>query len=326
MEDVAARASVSRALVSIVFRGVPGASEQTRQRVLTAAAELGYETDRRASRLGRSRTRMIGVVFDFSGDFHAHVIDGLYRSADEHDYEVVLSPATPHRSERQAIASVLGERCEGIVLIGPRIASTEIADLSRRMATVVLLRQVRAAGVDSIRTDDQAGLDLLVDHLAGLGHREIRYVDGGEAAGASPRRTAYRRAMARLGLTPQTLAGGMDEEAGAVAAELLLGEASVSLPSAIVAFNDRCALGILHRLRGAGLHLPGDLSLTGFDDIAAAGYRHNALTTVHQDTTALGALAMDRLRARIEDDGAPGTRLLVPPRLVHRKTTAAPPL
>ena len=91
MEDVAARAGVSRALVSIVFRQVPGASESTRRHVLAAAEELGYQPDRRASRLGRSRTRMLGVVFGLGHDFHAEVVDGIYAAAGDHGYEVVLS-------------------------------------------------------------------------------------------------------------------------------------------------------------------------------------------------------------------------------------------
>ena len=97
MEDVAARAGVSRALVSIVFRGVPGASEETRARVLAAARELDYRPDTRASRLGRGRTRMLGVTFAVGHAFHGEVLTSLYAEADRAGYEVVLSGVTPDR-------------------------------------------------------------------------------------------------------------------------------------------------------------------------------------------------------------------------------------
>lgn len=173
MEDVAARAGVSRALVSIVFRNVPGASDRTRGRVLSAAADLGYQPDRRASRLGRTRSRTVGVVFGFGGDFHSEVIDGIYAAADETDYEVVLSATTARRRESAAVQAVLAERCEAVVLVGPQLATSEIAALAERMPTVVLLRPVRLGAVDVVRTDEKVGMRLLVEHLSGLGHRRI---------------------------------------------------------------------------------------------------------------------------------------------------------
>lgn len=324
MEDVAARAGVSRALVSIVFRGVPGASASTRQRVLAAAAELGYEPDRRASRLGRSRTRMVGVVFSFGGDFHAQVIDGIYAAADEHGYEVVLSAATTRRSESAAVRAVLAERCEGVILIGPQLPTRQIAELAARVPTVVLLRHLRLTTVDAVRTDEKAAMTLLVDHLAGLGHERILHLDGGPAAGAAQRRRAYHAGMASHSLTAETLAGGLTEEAGARAADTLLQRTPSSRPSAIAAFNDRCALGVLHRLRGSSLHVPMDLSLTGFDDIPAAGYRHIDLTTIRQDADQLGHHAIQRLRGRLDDNHEPTPPCHIPPRLIIRRTTAPP--
>src|SRR3954454_15912845 len=103
MADVATRAGVSRALVSIVFRQVPGASESTRRRVLAAADELGYQPDVRASRLGRARTRMLGVVFALRNDFHVEVVDKIYSACRAHGYEVVLSGVSLRRSEDEAV-------------------------------------------------------------------------------------------------------------------------------------------------------------------------------------------------------------------------------
>ena len=325
MEDVALRAGVSRALVSIVFRNVPGAGEQTRARVLAAAAELGYQPDRRASRLGRSRTRMVGVVFAFEGDFHAEVIDGIYAAAEEHGYEVVLSAATARRGERVAAQAVLAERCEGIILIGPQPRTAQIAELAERVPTVVLLRQLRLLSVDVVRTDEHVGMSLLIDHFVGLGHKRILHLDGGRAAGAAQRRTAYTTAMRRHGLDPDTVSGGLDEGAGATGADRILARPESELPTAIAAFNDRSALGVLSRFQASGLAVPDEMSLSGYDDIRAAGYSHIRLTTVRQDARELGRQAMQRVRGRLDDRADPGPTCLVTPALVVRQTTAPPP-
>jgi|SRR4051794_30258133 len=324
MENVAARAGVSRALVSIVFRGVPGASESTRRRVLAAADELGYQPDVRASRLGRSRTRMLGVVFALGHDFHAEVVDGIYAAAGGHGYEVVLSGVSPRRGEPEAVRAVLAERCEAVVLVGSRLPSGEIGSLARRLPTVSVLRQLRAPAVDIVRTDEATGLERLVDHLHGLGHERIVHLDGGSAPGAALRRRAYLSAMGRRGLEPASSAGGLTEESGAGAADQLLACRPDRRPTAVAAFNDRCALGLLHTLVRRGCRVPEEMSVAGFDDIAAAGYAHISLTTVRQDTDRIGQLAVDRLRLRLEEGAAPSAAEVVPATLVVRGTTAAP--
>jgi DNA-binding LacI/PurR family transcriptional regulator len=108
------------------------------------------------------------------------------------------------------------------------------------------------------------------------------------------------------------------------AADALLQRAAGSRPTAVAAFNDRCALGVLHRLRGSGLRVPEDLSLTGFDDIPAAAYRHIDLTTIRQDTDHIGHHAIQRLRDRLDHDQPPTSPYLVPPSLIIRSSTAPP--
>ncbi len=153
MEDVAARAGVSRALVSIVFRGVTGASDATRERVLAAARELDYRPDTRASRLGRTRTRMVGVTFSVGAAFHGDLIQSLYTHADAAGYEVVLSGVTPDRSESAAVETLLAERCESIVVLGSALGAAELGRLAGRLPVVSVLRAVRGE-VDVVRTDD----------------------------------------------------------------------------------------------------------------------------------------------------------------------------
>ncbi|EWT02194.1 LacI family transcriptional regulator [Intrasporangium oryzae NRRL B-24470] len=325
MEDVAARAGVSRALVSIVFRGAPGAAESTRQRVLAAARELDYQPDTRASRLGRSRTRTrtLGVVFGVGHDFHGDVIDAIYASAGPADYEVVLSGVTRHRSEDVAVRTLLAEKCEALLLLGSGLPAKEMVRLAVTVPVVSLLRPVRAAGVDVVRTDDAGGLAQAVAHLGELGHRRIAHLDGGRNAGAAERRRGFRTAVRRLGVEAEgvELAGGLTEEDGAAAALELLALPGPR-PTAVTAFNDRCALGVMDVVRRHGVRVPEDLSVVGFDDIEQAAYRHVSLTTIRQDVEALGAAAIERVRARL-DAGDESTRdVVVPPTLVARESTA----
>jgi DNA-binding LacI/PurR family transcriptional regulator len=324
MEEVAARAGVSRALVSIVFRDVPGASEQTRARVLAAARELDYRPDTRASRLGRGRTRMIGVTFAVGHAFHGEVLSCLYVEADRAGYEVVLSGVTPDRPDANAVDSLLAERCEALLLLGSGLPTAAMCRLAARMPVVSLLRPVRGEPVGVVRTDDALGLRLAVAHLRGLGHQRIALLDGGSAAGAGERRQGYRRGMrANPALAELVLRGGLTELEGAEAADAFL--ALSDRPTAVAAFNDRCALGFIDVVRQAGLRVPEDVSVVGFDDIAQAAYPHVALTTVRQDPDRLGAAAVHWVTSRLQDDAAEAdsrAAVIIEPELVIRRSTA----
>ncbi len=265
---------------------------------------------------------MLGVVFGLGHDFHAEVIDGIYAAAGEHGYEVVLSGVSANRTEAEAVRAVLAERCEAVVLVGPQLSARDIAALAGRLPTVCVLRQLRASAVDVVRTDEAAGLEQVIDHLHDLGHERILYLDGGSVPGAAPRRRGYLSAMHRWQLEPATMPGGLTEESGARAADQIVQRSARRRPTAVAAFNDRCALGLMNTLIRRGLRVPEDISIVGFDDIAAAGYAHVGLTTVRQDTELLGQLAVDRLRHRLEDNAAPSPPGTVPATLMVRDTTA----
>jgi DNA-binding LacI/PurR family transcriptional regulator len=321
MEDVAAAAGVSRALVSIVFRDVPGASEQTRARVRAAASELGYRLDHRARLLGRSRTGLVGVTFGVRHSFHADLVEALYAAAATLGYDLVLSGVTPGRGEATAVEALLSYRCEALVLLGPTLRAADLASLVAARPAVVVARRVRAPGIDVVRTDDAAGAALAVEHLLELGHRRIGYVDGGTAPGAVERRRGFRTTMRRAGLDDGlVLPGGLTEADGVAAAERLL--TGPSLPSAVAVFNDRCAFGVLSTLRAVGRTVPGDLSLVGFDDDRLASLPHVDLTTVRQDRDELARLAMTRVAARLDGGDPAPADLVAAPRLVVRGTTA----
>ncbi|MEV4347883.1 LacI family DNA-binding transcriptional regulator [Actinoplanes sp. NPDC049596] len=323
LSDVATRAGVSKSLVSLVMRDEPGPSAETRQRVLTAADELGYHPDSRARLLRSGRSRLLGVVFGIQHAFHVDLVTALYSAARDSGYELALSAVTPDRDEAEATASLLADRCEALIMCGPVTPATGLARLATRLPTVVLARDAR--GADVIRTADAEGLHQAVDHLTGLGHRRIAHIDGGRAPGAAERRRGYRDAMAAHGLGDhvQVVGGGLTEEEGATAARALVRQRTP--PTAITVFNDRSATGVLDVLARAGRKVPEDISVVGYDDSNLARLAHVDLTTVAQDVTTMTKLAVARAVDRI--DGAEVTRRaqIVPPHLVIRSTTGPAP-
>ncbi|NIZ90462.1 LacI family DNA-binding transcriptional regulator [Kineococcus rubinsiae] len=324
--DVAALAGVSRALVSIVLRGVPGASPANREKVLRAAAELDYHPDQRARLLGAARSRTLGVVHDLRRAYQGEVVEALYASvldgaAGGDGWRLVLEPTGSRRPEAVALQALLDQRCEAVVLVGPTSAKAQLASLAARVPVVVLTRAVRGLDVDVVRTDDEAGARLATEHLLALGHTRIAHLHGGRAPGAAERRAGYGAALRRAGLAPELVAGGPTESDGESAAPRLLRPGG---PTAVLAFNDACAVGLLAAARAGGAAVPRDLSIVGFDDSAAAALSAVALTTVGQDAAALAAHAVRRAVARAEDPRLPASETVVPPHLVARRTSAAP--
>ena len=320
MADVAERAGVSRALVSIVFRGVPGASPENRERVMRAAAELDYHPDQRARLLGSKSSRTVGVLFGLHREFHGELVEAMYRSVEGSGYDLALGAWAPSRDERRAVRSLVEQRCEALVLLGPTLSSAEIHDLAARVPGVVLARALRSREVDVVRTDDFAGGRLAVEHLAGLGHRVIAHVDGQRAPGAAERRRGYRTAMQELGLEGgmRIVPGGLAEEHGEQAAAAVLPGGKVT---GVTVFNDRCAAGLLSQARSRGVRVPEDLSLVGYDDSHLAGLSSVALTTVAQDTSILAGRAVELALSRAADPDRKTTEVVVPPTLVVRETT-----
>lgn len=323
LHDVAERAGVSRALVSIVMRDAPGASAATRVRVRQAADDLGYRPDPRARMLRAQRSKLLGVVFTAGQEFHADLVDGVYCAAEPLGYDVLISCVTAHHDERRAVRTLLDDRCEALILIGSEQSSRQLVEVGERLPVVVLARKV--GKVDSVRSDDALGAALAVDHLAGLGHRSLTYLDGGRAPGAAERRNGVRRTAAASGLPTTFLTGGLTEREGAAAGTAML-ETGDPLPTAVFAFNDRCALGLIDVLIRAGVRVPDDVSVVGFDDSPLAGLAHVDLTTIGQDGARLAELAVVRAVGRIDDPARTVIDEVCEPRLVVRGSTAPRPV
>jgi DNA-binding LacI/PurR family transcriptional regulator len=326
LADVAARAGVSTALVSIVMRGVKGAGDATRERVLKAAQEIGYRPDARARLLRSNRSQLLGVQFSLQQPFHSDLLEGIYAAAEPAGYQIALSAVAASRSEQRAVEGLLADRCEALILLGPQLPVARLVELAEQLPVISVARRLRspAAGIGVVRTADDDGARQAVDHLVALGHRDIVHIDGGKAPGASDRRRGYRTAMNRHGLADhiRILPGGLTDEHGAVAARALL-DARPS-PSAVLAFNDRCAVGVLDVFLRSGVTVPADISVIGFDDSHLARLSHVNLTTVGQEVPRLAELAVGQAIERLEGKRDPGAETVIPPSLVVRGTTAAP--
>jgi DNA-binding LacI/PurR family transcriptional regulator len=208
-----------------------------------------------------------------------------------------------------------------LILIGSGLPIRDLVDVDSHLPVVALAR--KATKVDSVRSDDAFGAALAVGHLGGLGHRALVHLDGGRAPGAAERRNGFRNAGTAAGIATTILGGGLTEREGAGAGAALLA-ASDPLPTAVFAFNDRCALGLLDVLIRAGVRVPDDVSVVGFDDSPLAGLAHVDLTTIGQDSARLADLAVARAVERIEGPVSKAIDAVCEPRLVVRGSTAAP--
>ncbi|MFC7327286.1 LacI family DNA-binding transcriptional regulator [Marinactinospora rubrisoli] len=329
MADVAAKAGVSRALVSVVFRNQPGASGATRDRVLRVADEIGYRPDSAARLLARGRSRTLGVLFSAHQTFHADLVEGIYPEAERLGYDVLLSATVQGRGERKAVEALLAHRCEGVILLGPDTDLAELGALGERTVAVSVGRPMPGARVDSVHTAEGKGVRQAMDHLAELGHRRIVHVDGGRGPGSAARRRAYRAAMRRHGLESElrVIPGRHTEESGIETGRLLLAERErgLRLPTAVLAGNDRCALGLLMALTRGGVEVPRDMSVVGYDDSHLSHLMPVGLTTVRQDARLMAERAVRFAVERLEDPELPPREAVLDPKLVVRGTSGPVP-
>ncbi len=330
MADVAARAGVSRTLVSFILDGKPGASDATRQRVMAIADEIGYRPDSAARLLALGRSRTLGVLTDVRQLFQAELVTEIYPAAESCGHEVLLSANLTDREESVPIEALLSHRCGCLILLGPGSDTAYLRTLATRVPVVVVGRRLpvdsegAGSNLATVRTNDAKGMREAVHYLVELGHRDIHHVDGGDDPGSADRRRAYRAAMRSHGLTQhaKVIAGAHNEQAGAAAARVMLAEPE--LPTAVLAGNDRCALGLLDVFTRAGVDVPGQLSLIGYDDSRLSDNPRIDLTTVHQDAAGLARYAVRLAVEMLEEKRIGPEDVVLEPKLVVRGTTAKP--
>lgn len=329
--DVALRSGVSTATVSRVLSGVGGARPVTRERVLAAARELDYRPSGVARALKLRTTRTIGLlVTDIGNPFFPQIVRAVEDEAHRRGYGLVLCNAgdDPDR-ELASLDLLVDRRVDGLIVASARATRRHSGRLASVPMPVVLVNaDAPAAGLPAIGTAHRHGARAAAEHLLALGHRRLGHVTAphDRAAAATARRLGVTDAMRAAGLDPASLAlvEGDEHVAGGTRAMTELLDRPEP-PTGVVCYNDLTAIGALRAVELAGLRVPEDLSVVGFDDIEMAAWTHPPLTTVRQRTEEQARWAVDRLAAAIlGDESIPAAKRLEPT-LVVRASTGPPP-
>lgn len=332
INDVARRAGVSKSLVSLVMRNSPQVRPARREAVLKAARELGYRPNTVARSLVEGRTRTVGVVVsDLRNPWYVDILDGFRRVLRADGFRVLIGGGQiEHRVDPTVAEAFLDLRVEGLCVVGTLPYDEGLAEAMKSVPAVVASsHSYELPYVDSVVNDDEAGSRQATEHLIGLGHRRIAHIGGGSDGVAEARRRGYEQAMREHGLADQVRIEwcDYDEESGnAAARRLLLSDAD--RPTAIVALNDLACVGALSAADEAGLVVPTDLSLVGYDNTNLAALSHLSLSSVDPHSEGIGQLAARRVLTRIAAGAdvaeEPGQRDLIAPNLVVRTSTARP--
>ena len=325
IREVARAAGVSTATVSRVFSNSPLVSPETAQRVMDHAARLDYWPNSAARSLSTRCNQTFGVMLpDLFGEFYSDLMRGLDREAGLHGYKILLSSSHSNSNDVLAASRVMLGRIDGLILLAPDEESIETVERVRRRLPVVLLNpRAPVAGCHSVGIANYAGARLAVQHLLDLGHRRLAFIAGPEGNGdAEERLRGFRDALGEGGLDPDqalVLPGDFREMTGMEACAPIL-EAAVR-PTAVFAANDSMAIGLLRALHGAGLQVPRDMAVVGFDNVAMAGFLNPSLTTIHVDACGLGRQAVQLMLQAIEgDDDAPSIQTVIPTTLKIRES------
>jgi DNA-binding LacI/PurR family transcriptional regulator len=324
IKDVAARADVSVSTVSRAFT-MPGlVREPTRRRVLDIAREMGYQPNRAARGLVTSKTGNIGLVVpDLANPFFGAVLKGAHVRAREADYLVFLANTEESPRMEEELIRAMVKQVDGIVLASSRMTDEQLEQVLSGTPTVLLNRRV--PGVPAVLMDSADGVRQAVEHLAALGHRRIAFLGGPRTSWSNRERRRGLRAVTRqLGVEAVELGPFAPQfEAGLQAADLSLA-ADVT---AVLAFNDLMALGVLNRLSQRGVAVPAELSVVGFDNIAMSGMTTPPLTTVDMPMQLSGRAGVDlllELLARPVDGADPRFQRMLGTQLLVRSSTAPP--
>jgi LacI family transcriptional regulator len=321
IRDVARRAEVSVASVSRALNGLDNVRAETRERVIKAAAELGYVPHAGARSLSLARAQAIGVVLpDLHGEFFSECVRGMDREASRRGYLLLLSNMHDDGDQAAVALRAMRGRVDGLLVMAPHIAPETLEQaLPLALPSVMINSHREMPGRPALRFDNRSGAEAMVDHLHANGYRHIVHIAGPEGnVDAQERADGYRSACARLGLPPRIIAGDFNEETGEAAARDIL--ASSTLTDAVFAANDSMAIGCLHILRTSGKRVPEDIAVAGFDDVPLA--RYLALSTVRVNIADMGARAVSRLIDMIEGKDQVRASETQIPELVMRATTA----
>jgi LacI family transcriptional regulator len=324
IHDVADAAGVSVSTVSRSFTMPQLVRAATRQQVLDAAHRLGYQPNRSARSLATGRTGTIGLIVpDIANPFFPPLIKAAQVRARAGDHPVFLADTDEDPEAEAALVRAMAGQVDGIVLCSARMPSDQLAQALKLTPLVLVNRRVGAT--PAVVIDQADGMRQAVEHLAALGHRRFAYLAGPRTSWSNQqRRRAAQVHGQRAGMDVVVLGPYAPKlEAGAQAADAALAEGV----TAVVAYNDLIALGVLLRLTERGVAVPAGVSVIGFDDIAAARIASPPLTTVATPADAAGSAGVELLLALL-DERAPGARTRVElgtQLMVRGSTGPAPP-
>jgi LacI family transcriptional regulator len=329
IRQVALRAGVSVTTVSHALNGTRFVSDDARAKVEEAAHALGYVPSEVARWLKQNTTRTLGMLVpNNSNPYFAEIIRGVERHCYGAGYSLLLCNSDDDAQRQTDHLRVLVERrVDGLVLV----ASGEDAQIvacckNLRLPLVIVDREIDRIAADLVEVDHAVGGELATAHLLALGHARVACIGGPAKLRPSRQREAgWRLALSKVGVKPRAdelVRGDFGPQGGAAALTRLL--SSARPPSAVFVCNDLMAIGALHAAHAAGVNVPGDLSVVGFDDIELAAFTTPGLTTVAQPKEAIGTAAVKLLLERLRDGRSEPRRLILQPELRLRASSAAP--
>lgn len=333
IRDVAAHAGVSKSTVSKYLTSTPYVSQDARERIERAVDELGYRPNGSARALVGGQTRFIGVLVpSIANPYQADLLEGIEREAAPRQLGTLLAIADNDTSrERDLLSGLLKSGADGLVVTTAHAEDTEVAALRRAGIPVVLAgRHIEGDDIDYVVIDNHRGATLAVDHLVALGHRRIAHIPGSlTVLDFAERAAGYEKALNRHGsLTPQLLGGDRppSPEVGRAAVRSLLELPADQRPTAVFAAADWIAVGVVAEAVRRGLHVPGDLSVIGFDNISVCDLATVPLSTIDARPEEVGRRAVARLADRIASGYGHTTVLhgVLKPTLIERLSTGPP--
>ncbi len=306
IKDVARQANVSVATVSRALNGHENVADAVRTRVLAVARELRYSPHHAARSLSSRRTNTVGVILpDLYGEFFSELMRGIDQVARDHGQHLLVSSYHGNRQEQGEALGAMRGRVDGLLVMSPYAAdASSLADhLGRAQPAVLINSSLPELETPSLTVDNRTGAAEMVRHLAATGRRRIAYIDGPpDNFDARDRMRGYEQGLADAvpGAAPWVVQGDFSEASGYRAAQVLLG--ADRRPDAVFAANDMMALGFMFACQQAGVHVPGQIAVAGFDDIPLARYTHPSLTTMRVDIAGLGAQAMRMLLSQLSGE------------------------
>jgi DNA-binding LacI/PurR family transcriptional regulator len=326
LADVAKRAGVSSQTVSRVLRDEPWVSDQTRARVMAAVRELAYHPNRAARTLVTRRSWTLGVLgLDVTVFGAVSPLIGFEREARLSGYGVSVSTVTSFtdRAVTAAVEGLLELHVDGLLVVALEAqAATSLHRLPHSLPTVAV-EAGPDSGFDTVGLDQVAAARVAVQHLIDLGHRSIGHITGpSQRLEAQGRRTGWQTALADAGLHEGPCwDGDWTPQSGYAAGEAFSRSRDCT---AVFAANDMMALGFMSAVQQAGLRVPADVSVVGFDDLPESAYLLPPLTTIRQDLDEVGKACVALLLHRISAPGEAPRRTVVPTQLVVRQSTTVP--